>query len=186
MVIASLNLYCLMQRKQELSLHCSPAPPRTKILVHRSPLNPGGQCSWKEAALAPVPAVGILTCPRGTAEQPLGARPSSGSVPAFAAGAGVCRGCSWESCRSQPRSCNHHGNVPRTPAGKSRKRTVADLSYLMFHLPFLLHPHEPLKHGAVGGINHKGKLSLWQRQRFHVRLWMGSSNLMRALGQWPK
>lgn len=64
-----------MQRKQELSLRCSPAPPRTEILVRGSPPSPGGQCSWKKAPLAPVPAVGILTRPRGMAQRPLGARP---------------------------------------------------------------------------------------------------------------
>lgn len=153
MVIASLNLYCLMQRKQELPLHCSPAPPRIEVLVHRSPLSPGGQRSWKEAALAPVPAVGIVTCPRGVAERPFHAH-----VPR---GHGVGRGCSPESCRSQPRSCNHHGNISRNPAGKSRKREPwLTCHNLMFHLPFLLHPHESLKHGVLGSINRKGKLSL--------------------------
>lgn len=182
MVIASLNLCCLMQRKkQELLLYCSP------VLGQKSSRPEAHQAQEVTTAGRRQRWPWRLPWLSSTTSRWQGGQcPSSGGVPCRAVGRRhwVCGSHSRESCGWRPRSRNHHGNLPRNPVGKSRKREPwLTCHHLTFHLPFLLPPHASLKRGALESVNHNGKRSLRQRRRFHVRLGTGSGNLMGALVQ---
>lgn len=167
MVIASLNLCCLMQRKkQELLLYCSP------VLGQKSSRPEAHQA--QEVTTAGRRQHWPRRC-RGSPLPRPGGREDSARPPAACRAVGrrrwVCGSHSRESCGWRPRSRNHHGNLPRNPAGKSRKREPwLTCHHLTFHLPFLLPPHASLKRGALGSVNHNGKRSLRQKAAFSCQI----------------
>lgn len=145
MVIASLNLCCLMQRKQHLSLPCSPVPP---CQSSQKPSQPWGsmRCSQRE--------------PHSMAVPPW---PSGISIPS------PCRVCS----SFDPKSCHSQLRFPwqrsPAPAGKSRESTVADLSSCNVSPQ----PHESLKHSVGRSTNHKGEAFALTKKAFPCQIMDG-------------